>query len=92
MTDTVRVPREPTQAMPDAFLRCIPTDYAPDRHEKRAAYAAMLAASPQGEGSSAEGARSLRFTVDRLDLETMTMKPHIVEIVGPTPPAEGVKP
>ena len=47
--------------------------------------AAMLAASPQGEGSSADASRKLRFTVDRLDLETMTMKPHIVEIVGPAP-------
>jgi hypothetical protein len=32
--------------MIDAFLRHIPTDYAPDRHQKRAGYAAMLAASP----------------------------------------------
>jgi len=34
-----------------------------------------------------DASRTLRFTVDRLDLETMTMKPHTVEIVGPTPPA-----
>ena len=63
MTDTVRVPREPTEAMARAFRDARPDTAvetedggwsAPAPDWFHAQYAAMLAASPQGEGSPAE--------------------------------------
>ena len=52
MTDTVRVPREPTEAMMKAVS--VRTRHAAGVANIVAAYRAMLAASPQGEGSSAD--------------------------------------
>lgn len=52
MTDTVRVPREPTQAMIAAVEDInVPLNI---HGAARAIWSAMLAASPQGEGSSAD--------------------------------------
>ena len=54
MTDTVRVPREPTQAMLMAGWSVSAHDIGDD--EMSRIWSAMLAASPQGGGSSADAA------------------------------------
>jgi hypothetical protein len=57
MTDTVRVPREPTEAMLEASNRAAMAFAGGDLSDAdmtRLVWSAMLAASPQGEGSSAE--------------------------------------
>ena len=93
MTEYVRVPREPTQAMLDAFLRCIPTDYAPDRHEKRAAYAAMLAASPQGEGLTVDAlAQEIRRVDGSNTLGAGALAEALMPFLASYRVTEGVKP
>ena len=55
MTDTVRVPREPTEAMLEASNRAAMAFAGGDLSDAdmtRLVWSAMLAASPQGEGSS----------------------------------------
>ena len=63
MTDTVRVPREPTEAMLWAASEIGPDTPAGrfDYSDARAVWDAMLAASPQGEGSpgDAQGWRDI---------------------------------
>ena len=63
MTDTVRVPREPTEAMlqgacdkhkPGQPMSEDRPEECPRFQTRRRIYAAMLAASPQGDGSSAD--------------------------------------
>ena len=57
MTDTVRVPREPTEAMIEASNRAAMAFAGGDLSDAdmtRLVWSAMLAASPQGEGSSAD--------------------------------------
>ena len=58
MTDTVRVPREPTEAMIAAGERAAwdGDNSMPAFSAMRKAWSAMLAASPQGQGSSAHPA------------------------------------
>lgn len=58
MTDTVCVPVEPTEAMLDAACYHGPDTPAGrfDYSDARTVWSAMLAASPQGEGSSADPA------------------------------------
>jgi hypothetical protein len=59
MTDTVRVPREPTEAMLEASNRAAMAFAGGDLSDAdmtRLVWSAMLAASPQGEGSSADPA------------------------------------
>lgn len=57
MTDTVRVPREPTEAMIEASNRAAMAFAGGDLSDAdmtRLVWSAMLAASPQGAGSSAD--------------------------------------